>query len=393
MALRISNRDARRLWLTSQGLASAPTGPATPEAVQGIVEQLGFVQLDTIRVIARAHDHILWSRNQNYREPMIDALLKERRVYEHFTHDASVLPIDFYPYWKRQFDRLKRRVEKSGWRKAMPPKRERNKILKRIEEEGALSSRDFKAKAGSIRKDGWLRSPHKYALDYFWYGGVLATCHRRNFIKHYDLKERVIPDEMRDHDVADAKQIDWLCRNALDRLGFGSEGDVQRFWDAAELSEVKAWTTGRRKHLVDVEVECADGAVLKAFAPGDIEERLEGLKPATSRLRILNPFDPVIRDRKRLERLFGFDYRIEIFVPAAKRQYGYYVYPMLEGDRFVGRVEAKADRKAGKLSVDKIWWEPGVQSIKARLNKLDAELERMGRFVDARDVKWNCRRA
>ena len=119
-----------------------------------------------------------------------------------------------------------------------------------------------------------------------------------------------------------------------------------------------------------------------------IETRLNAALAPTSRLRILNPFDPVIRDRNRLTRLFGFDYRIEIFVPAEKRQWGYYVYPLLEGDRFVGRIEVKSDREKGELSVHQLWSEPGVKWTDARQAKLEAELDRMARFVGATDIVW-----
>ncbi|NOX96261.1 MAG: winged helix-turn-helix domain-containing protein [Alphaproteobacteria bacterium] len=387
MTITLTNRDARWLWLERQGLADTPTGPADHEAVAAIIERLGFIQLDTIRIVARAHDHILWARRQNYREAMLDDLMKRRMVFEHFTHDASVIPTVFYPNWRRQFERMKASVETSGWYDMMPSKKDCEKILKRIADEGALSTRDFEAQK-SKSKHAWARPPHKFALDYFWYAGVLATCHRRNFIKHYDLAERVIPAKQHKKKISDTRQVDWLCTNALERLGFASEGDIQRFWDAVDLGEVKAWTKKRRKNIVDVEVKCADGAIYKASAFEDIEDRLQQLKAPTSRLRILNPFDPVIRDRNRLKRLFGFDYRVEMFTPAAKRQYGYYVYPMLEGDRFVGRIEAKANRKAGKITVENIWWEPGVQITDARLRKLDAELERMRRFIGVREVVW-----
>lgn len=388
-AIVISNRDARRLWLERQGLALSPTGPADA-ALRGVIDRLGFVQLDTIRIVARAHDHILWSRNQNYRELMLDDLVRTRGAFEHFTHDASALPMDFYPYWRRQFDRMRRRVEKSRWREVMPPKREREEILKRIAAEGPLSTKDFES-GPSKSKHAWMRPPHKFVLDYFWYAGVLATSHRKNFIKHYDIAERVIPEQHRTLSIDEPAQIDWLCAGALDRLGFASEGDIQRFWDAVDLAEVKAWVKRRRKDLIEVAIETTDGAQ-KALAFGDIEGRLEKVKAPTSRLRLLNPFDPVIRDRNRLARLFGFDYRNEMFTPAAKRRYGYYIYPMLEGDRFVGRIEVKADRKAARLNVDSLWWEPGVKPTPARLKKLDAELGRMGRFVAARVVTWKCKR-
>jgi uncharacterized protein len=390
MVLTIRNRDARRLWLDRQGLLQTPTGALDQAGLAAIIERLGFVQLDTIRIIARAHDHILWSRNQNYREPMLDGLMQSRKVFEHFTHDASVLPMVFYPYWGRQFERMRARVEDSGWYELMPSKRECEKILKRVEKEGPLSTRDFEIRQKSKSNHVWARPPHKVALDFYWYAGVLATCHRKNFIKHYDTAEKVIPGAHRTKSISDARQVNWLCSNALERLGFASEGDLQRFWDAVGLGEVKAWTKKNRKRLIDVEIETADGGSYKALGASDIEERLAALKPATSRLRILNPFDPVIRDRARLERLFGFEYRVEMFTPAAKRQYGYYVYPILEGERFVGRIEAKADRKKGTLSVDNIWWERGVKASHARQRKLDAELERIGRFVGARDVSWKC---
>ena len=389
--LSISNRDARRLWLDRQGLAASPTGALNDESLMAIIEALGFVQLDTIRIVARAHDHILWSRNQNYRENDLDGLVKKRLAFEHFTHDASVLPMSFYPYWRRQFDRMRRTVESHRWHEMMPSKKECAAILDRVAKEGPLSTKDFETTVRKKKKEAWVRPPHKVALDYFWYAGVLATCHRRNFIKHYNTREQVIPESYLKKELSDGRQTNWLCDNALSRLGFASDGDLQRFWDAMDLAEVKSWTKKQRKKLTEVEIKCAGGGTYKAWAPAEIEETLEALKPPTSRLRLLNPFDPVIRDRNRLGRLFGFDYRVEMFVPAAKRQYGYYVYPMLEGDRFVGRIEAKADRKKGCINVENIWWEKGVKATRARLNKLDSELERMGRFIDARDINWKCK--
>ena len=170
-------------------------------------------------------------------------------------------------------------------------------------------------------------------------------------------------------------------------MTFGSHGDIQRFWAAVSNAEAKAWV-GAAPDLVPVEIETADGDVIELHATPDIEQRLDQLAAPTSRLRILNPFDPVARDRTRLKRLFGFDYTVEMFVPAAKRQWGYYVYPLLEGDRFVGRIEVKADRKAGTLNVLKLWAEPNVKWTEARATKLEAELARMMRFVGLDRVNW-----
>ncbi|HER27274.1 MAG TPA: winged helix-turn-helix domain-containing protein, partial [Rhodospirillales bacterium] len=133
-------------------------------------------------------------------------------------------------------------------------------------------------------------------------------------------------------------------------------------------------------------VQATDGSWSASFVSGTLPEA-----PApTSRLRIINPFDPIVRDRARLKRLFGFDYKIEIFVPAAKRQWGYYVYPLLEGDRFVGRIEIKADRHRGTLTVINLWPEPGIKWTSRRNDKLAAELTRMARFVSVPNVIRDC---
>ena len=382
-ALKIPNRQARALWLHAQGLSATPTGQVD---VLAMVEQLGLLQLDSIRVVARAHHHILWSRNQNYREPMLHKAMTERReLFEHFTHDASVLPMSMYPMWRRQFQRLEQKVRGWQWHRGMLDVDGRNDIKARIHVEGPLCTKAFDTKVAE--KGMWKRPPHKLALDYMWYAGELSTAHRENFTKFYDLTERVIPEELREAEHSDEAQIDWLCGAALSRLGFGTHGDVQRFWEAVTNAEAKAWTDTQGT-LVPVEVQCADKSWTKALAPADIEERLATLPAPTSRLRILSPFDPVIRDRKRLQRLFGFDYRIEIFIPAAKRQWGYYVYPILEGDRMVGRIEVAGDRKLGTLTVKQLWQEPGVKWTGARQEKLEAELTRMARFIGVEVVVW-----
>ena len=388
-ALKISNRDARHLWLASHGLGGTPTGPLDSIS---LIRDLGFVQLDTIQVVSRAHHHILWSRNQNYREPRLNKLLaKDRLVFEHFTHDASVLPMEFLPMWRRQFRRMKAKVERSSWYGKHLDPAVLDSVKQRIADEGALSTHAFDTKIEGER-EMWRRPPHKIALDYLWYSGELATCHRDGFTKVYDLAERIFPPDLHQQAVDDRDQIDWLCREALHRIGFGTLGEVRKFWEATEVREVADWSRRAEGTLVPVEVQGADGSWSKGVACPDIEDRLRAVSPPTSRLRILNPFDPAIRDRVRLKRLFGFDYTVEMFVPAAKRQWGYYVYPMLEGSRFVGRLEAKADRSGDSLIVLNCWFEPGVAPTPNRQKKLDAELARLARLAGVDTVVWECSR-
>ncbi len=373
--MKLTNLEARRLWLHTHGLSAAPTGPLN---VMGLINALGFVQIDTIRNVTRAHHHILWSRNQTYREKHLWPLLRERQLFEHFTHDASLIPMQTLPMWRRQFSRMEKYAAKSEWLASSLGQQSIAEIKARIAAEGPLSTHAFNSKIEG-KREMWSRPPHKKALDRMWYAGELATAHRENFVKFYDLAERVFPAHLRAEQHAEAAQIDWLCTEALNRLGFATATEIARFWDAVSLKEARAWAMGRAQ----VEVEAADGRISLAYAA----PTLAAPRPCT-RLRILNPFDPAIRDRARLKRLFGFEYRNEMFVPKTKRRWGYYVYPLLEGVRFVGRIELKADRKSGVLSVTGFWPEPGVKWGDARRAKLETELKRFARFVGLKTITW-----
>jgi uncharacterized protein YcaQ len=383
--LAISNRQAPRLWLAANHLATPPTGPPTalptgpptgPADLPGLIRGLGFLQIDTVRNIVRAHDHILWSRMQHYREGMVWPLLRRRELFEHFTHDASLIPMDVYPMWQRQFDRLGQRAAKAAWYRSRLTTADVRAIRTRIEAEGPLSTHAFES--GPRKAEMWARPPHKKALEQMWYAGQLATSHRENFVKFYDLGERVFPA----HPAIGAtmrEQADWLCDGAIDRLWIASATEVRQFWDAVTPGEVTIWAEQRR--LVPARIESADGRWHQCWAVPDIETRMADVTAGSTRLRIINPFDPAIRDRARLKRIFGFDYTNEMFVPAAKRRWGYYVYPLLEGDSFVGRIEAKGDRQGGTLRVTGFWAEDGVRWGKGRADRLRLELERFARLA------------
>ena len=370
--LRISNRQARRIWLAANGLFGAGGGPVD---VLGTIRELGFLQIDTVRNVTRAHHHILWSRNTNYREGMLWPLLRQRALFEHFTHDASLLPMDLYPMWQRQFERLGQRTANAAWYQSGLTRDDIRKIRERIEAEGPLSTHAFE----SLPRSGemWARPPHKKALEQMWYAGELATSHRENFVKFYDLGERVFP-ALHDGRASLQEQADHLCAGAMTRLHIANASEIRRFWDAVTPAEVSAWIG--EAGLVPVRVEDAEGRWHESWAVPDIESRIPTADP-TMRMRIINPFDPAIRDRKRLQRLFGFAYRNEMFVPKAQRRWGYYVYPLLESDRFVGRIELKGDRAKGSLQITGFWPEPGTRWGALRTERLYAELRRFARLA------------
>ncbi|MCB1405543.1 MAG: YcaQ family DNA glycosylase [Rhodobacteraceae bacterium] len=381
-ALDISNRDARRLWLSVNGLSGPASGPVD---VPAMIDALGLLQIDTIRNVTRAHNHILWSRNSRYREGMLWPHLAGRALFEHFTHDASLLPVSLLPLWQVQFRRLGARAARGAWHQSGLAQAEIARIRQRIDREGPLSTHAFDTKAQS--REMWARPPHKKALDQMWYAGELATAHRQNFVKFYDLGARVF----RPHDpLPEVEALNRLGDDALNRLTLATPGEVQRFWGVATAHEAKHWAD--RAQTVPVRVQAADGTWRAALAHPQIEERLARAPAPPGRLRLLNPFDPAIRDRARLERLFGFAYRNEMFVPPDQRRWGYYVYPLLEGDRFVGRIEARADRAAGRLDVTGFWPEPDLRWGTGRIARLDSELTRFARLAGAGSVTWTTAR-
>lgn len=389
MSLHLDNRTARRLFLARHGLAAPPGGRLTGQGLLDLVAELGFVQVDSIRTVERAHHAILFSRRNGYRQRQLARLVeRDRTLFEGWTHDAALIPTAFYPVWMARFRRraeaLRARFLRYRGSDALDKTGE---VLDHIARHGPV-------RAGHLREadhesGGWWNwAPSKSALEYLWHTGRLAVTRREGFQKVYDLTENVIPAQHRDPAEVpdDAGLVDWSCRNALDRLGFATPGELARFWEGITPEEAGAWCKARGTHLCPVTIEGADGSGRHAFAWSGLAESLAELPEPPARLRVLSPFDPLLRDRQRTERLFGFSYRIEVFVPAERRRYGYYVFPLLEGDRLIGRVDMQADRDADALRVTALWWERGLRRSKARQRRLEAELERVARFAGVTKV-------
>jgi uncharacterized protein YcaQ len=204
----------------------------------------------------------------------------------------------------------------------------------------------------------------------------------------YDLAERIFPAAHAAPAPSDEEHLDWACRTALERLGVASPDELAGFWRAVSLPEARAWCerAAASGEIVAVRVESADGSRPRAsWALPDWQERATALPAAPPRVRLLSPFDPILRDRKRALRLFNFDYRFEAFVPDEHRQHGYYVLPILEGERLIGRLDPKLHRDRGVLEIKNLWWEPGVRESKGRQASLASALDRLTRLVGAEE--------
>jgi len=395
MTFQLSNQTARHLVLHLQGLTRPPHIAHGKTGLAELIHQLGFVQMDSIPWVERAHHMILFARNQTYRTGHLSKLHeKDRGLFENWTHDASLIPCEFWPYWKHKFARDKERLKGKFTQWQGDGFMEHVEALRtRIETNGILRARDLEKPKGE-KLEMWQWHDGKAALEYMWRTGQLAIPKREGFQKTYDLCYRVIPPENHQAEVPHDAFVNWACRSALDRLGFGSAGDIARYWNLLTIDEVKSWLDERgNQETKPVIVECCDGSKPKEFyARHDLEPVVADLLKLPDRIRMLSPFDPVIRDRKRLKWLFGFDYTIEIYVPPEKRKYGYYIFPLLERDKLIGRVDAQAKRKENTLHATKLWLEPGVKWSCTRDEKFRAELTRQSRLCRVKEVDWNASR-
>ncbi len=386
MTIRITTEQARCLVLSLQGLADPPRRRLSADTLLDLIKRLGYVQLDSINWVARAHHMILFSRNQTYQPDLLSQLLEQEvRLFENWTHDAAIIPTQFYPYWNRRFARDRERLKQryGDWHGEYYEQQIED-VLAHIRQRGPVMARQLSGAKTSQPRGWWDWHPSKTALEFLWRTGQLAISRRQGFQKVYDLTERVIPNDVYSAEPTHEDFVVWACRTALDRLGFASPGEIARFWGLVTTTEAKHWCT---QHLgqatVQALIEPMNGTnPRKVYARADIDALLNKHPRLPSRLRVLNPFDPILRDRKRLQQLFGFDYRIEIFVPAQKRQYGYYVFPLLESDHLVGRIDMKANRERQSLDITALWMEPGWRLTKGRQQQLEAELERIRRFTN-----------
>jgi uncharacterized protein len=386
----ISNAVARRIFLHRHALADAPVGVAKGDDLHGLIDQIGFVQVDSINTVARAHHMILFARRQAYKPQALTRLLDhDRLLWEHWTHDASILPVAVFGHWKHRFARDRERLVArwTGWQRAGFVEKF-DTVLQQIADHGPVSSSDVGA--GETRGKGgwWDWHPSKAALEYLWRVGEISVTRREGFRKVYDLTERVLQAHHCAHAPSESESTDWACRAAFDRLGFATSGEVAAYWGLVGVDAAKTWCAAAcaRGEVIEVLVEGVDGALRKSYAQPSV---LTDAPPEpTARVRILSPFDPALRDRQRAERLFGFDYRIEIYVPEAQRKYGYYVFPVLEGARLIGRVDAKCWRDDGVMRVRGFWPEAGVQMGTGRVAKLALALDKLALFAGSERVEF-----
>ncbi len=359
--MRFSRAAARALLLAAQDL-EAPLGrPATKDDVLESVRRMGVLQIDSIAVVARSPYLVLWSRLGSYEPRWLDGLLAEGALFEYWSHAACLIPIEDYGLYRRLM--LEDREKTRAWFSAHPE--EIGRVLGRVREAGEVRSAEFARTDG--RAGGWWEwKPEKRALEHLFAAGELMISRRDpNFHRVYDLRERVLGRALPGWEDALAPSYGEVRRTLALKAVRALGVSVARW--------VPDYFRTPNKGIADLLEGLADeGALLRAriedwgepaYVHPDNAELAEaavsgGLRPSLTTL--LSPFDPVVWDRARTSELFGFEYRIEVYTPAARRRYGYYSLPILHRGALVGRLDAKAHRKQGLFEVKALHLEPDV---------------------------------
>lgn len=393
----ISLENARKLAIHNQGLSGTPP-PSSPENILKVVQALGCLQLDPINAVARSHLLVLFSRLGNYNLAHLDQLMwQDHALFEYWAHCAAIVPTSDYAihhlmmrtYNERSGTWADRRNEWIAQNVAL-----RDHILGQIRERGPLPSRMFENKEVQISdwwSTGWNSGRNvSRMLDFLWMAGTLMVAGRSGIQKLWDLSERCLPADTPRQTLSPREVTYRAAQRAIRALGV-----------ATPLQIKQHFIRGRYDHLPEVLTALEhEGGIERVSIAGEHKlpgvwylhrddvatlERIEAghWQPRTT---LLSPFDNLICDRKRTLQLWHFDFTIEIYVPQAKRKFGYYVLPILHGDRLIGRIDSQMNRRSGEYEVNRVYYEADVALTPDIQHATEAAIAELGAFLKAKKI-------
>jgi uncharacterized protein len=353
--IELSAVEARRIALTAIGLARPRPARAGPAALAAMFDRLGQVQIDSVNVLARAHYMPGFARLGAYDAALLDraAYGRKRTLFEYWGHEAALIRTDLQPHLRWRMDRARSGTGayKTANRFATEKRAFIDAVLAEVAARGPTAARELSA-GGKATGSWWGWSDGKRALEWLFLAGFVTTHSRRGFERIYDLTERVLPDVAALPTPDEPTQQHTLLAAAAEALGVATVGDLRTYW--------RIGPADARARVAEL-VEMGDLVPAKVRGWKDLAylpKAAEAARPP-AHAAIISPFDPLLWERDRAERLFGFRYRIEIYVPAHRREHGYYVLPFLHRDRIAARLDLKADRASRRLLVSAAHLEAG----------------------------------
>ncbi|MEZ5338620.1 MAG: crosslink repair DNA glycosylase YcaQ family protein [bacterium] len=373
-------RQARRVTLDALLLGPRPGLGRGNSAVLRAIEHLGYLQIDSIAVVNRAHHHTLWSRIPGYSAGGVYELLRKRQLFEYWGHAASFLPISDYRYYLPLMRSYRERPRIYIARSIQKHRELFPLILRKLETDGPLSSAEFGNEHGARGGSWWDWKPAKSALELLLCFGDVMVSERRGFQRVYDLRERVLPDgtDMREPD--EEELAEFIIRRTLQAFGIARELEIRHMLRTSRLVDIRAALSRMLNsgELVSLSVEGLPGR--NWYALPQLLDSLPATGRRRPRLAVLSPFDNLVILRERLQLLFGYDYLIECYVPEPKRRYGYFSLPLLYGEGFAGRLDAKARRREGVLELRALHLEEGFATSAEFERELMDGLRRFAEF-------------
>jgi uncharacterized protein YcaQ len=354
----LSPAQARRIALAAQGFTRSRPASVNARHLHTAMGRLGVLQIDSVNVFARSHYMPFFSRLGAYAPELLDRvfLAKTTHYVEYLAHEATFMPIEDWPLWRFRREYFRARLAKAGsW--GASNERTLSWVRDELRARGPLRPADIRADAPRERGTWWDWDEVKLALEHMWRTGDVAISGRKGFERSYALAEHVVPAHILQQDIAIPDAIRELIRRAARSHGVATASDLADYYRirdrAAVATAIGELTEAGELLPIQVRGWERQGRPLPAWRHADAV-----LPRRVDAAALLTPFDPVVWFRDRALRAFDLDYRIEIYVPAEKRRFGYYSLPVLVGDRIVARVDLKADRAASTLQVQSAWWEP-----------------------------------
>ncbi|MBN2230054.1 MAG: YcaQ family DNA glycosylase [Candidatus Thorarchaeota archaeon] len=358
-------------------------------SVKEVAQRIHSIQVDTISVVSRSHNLITFNRFKDYKDGSIWEYQKNGELFEYWSHSMCLMPIETYPLsaWRKTFYQEEMWSSFRKW--SIENEDIIKQILQKVKDDGEVNSASLGEKKSKPSSGWWDWKVEKRALEYLFYIGELMVAYRQGFQKYYDIPERVLPAGIDTQPLTDDEAAEYIVNSTLGSLGLGTHQDIRSYHGS--MPAKKLWNNKKDRIEAYLDTLVKEGELEEVHVAG-LKDRYYMLASNGDRLhldpslsdespvKILSPFDNVMRERHLPKRVWDFDYTIECYVPPAKRIYGYFVLPILDGIDLAGRLDAKAHRKEKQLEVKSIYLEKEAIKSKAGLERLKSGLIAFQRF-------------
>ncbi len=391
--IEITRDTAQKFIIEEQGLGVSNSF----ENVLDVVRKIHNVQIDTISVVARSHDLILFNRLENYQEKEVWKWLKEKKLFEFWSHAMCLMPFEEYPFyaWKMKYNQKSLFGYWNKWIKINQSVMDR--VYSHVKKNGLTSSTDFKKENPKKSEGWWDWKVEKMALECLFLQGKLLVAYRKNFQKTFDLMENVVPANIDTEPMSDDLLPEYLIKTILSSIGIANEEELKTYLGTEPAKYL--WKRNK-KAITDYLKDCVKNDILVKIQIEDEKEKQYSLKEnipkfesiinkeaKNNKVKFLTPFDNIIRERNFPAKIWNYDYKIECYVPAPKRKFGYFALPILDGYQLIGRADLKAHRAQKKLEIKALAFEGGVSLTEDRIERLVQGFNSFAKFNGCNTVE------